>query len=286
MKKEILQGQKTCDETVASLFRSSYFLGKQSLPYSKFSALCKLLVTVKSPMTLSMYQDEKYCADLMMCISVVIQKRVFAHVKKSAFYGVMIDESTDISVTRHLVVFATIIEENLPVTLFFGLVQIEECKNDSTMIYETLISSIRKWGLDLKKFVGFGSDCARTMVGNSRGVDAQIKEKVNPYILACHCVAHRTNLVDLDAAKSPDCKVISFQVDSQLNSIAGFFNKSSKHKHVLSKLQEEFIDVKKLMKRYHKIRWLSQWQAVTTLCESLDSVLTGITGASTININI
>jgi hypothetical protein len=64
-------------------------------------------------------------------------------------------------------VFATIIEEGLPVTLFLGLLQIEEDKKDSIMIYETLISSIRKWGLDLKKFVGFGSDGVSTMVGNS-----------------------------------------------------------------------------------------------------------------------
>jgi hypothetical protein len=80
-------------------------------------------------------------------------------------------------------------------------------------------------------------------------------------------------LAALDAAKSPDCKVISSQVDSLLNLIVGFFNKSSKRKHALSKLQEEFFDVKKSMKRYHKIRWLSRWQAVTILCESLESVL-------------
>ena len=147
--------------------------------------------------------------------------------------------------------FATIIQEGLPVTLFFGLLQIEEAKKDSTMIYETLISNIRKWGLDLKKFVRFESDAVSIMVGNSRGVAAQIKEKVNPYLVACHCVAHRTNLAALDAAKSLDCKLISFQVDYLLNSIAGFFNKSSKRKHALSKLQEEFFDVKKSMERYH-----------------------------------
>jgi hypothetical protein len=37
----------------------------------------------------------------------------------------MIDESTDISVTGHLVVFATIIEEGVPLTVFLGLLEIE-----------------------------------------------------------------------------------------------------------------------------------------------------------------
>ena len=34
----------------------------------------------------------------------------------------MIDESTDISVTGHLVVFLTIIEEDAPMTIFLGFI--------------------------------------------------------------------------------------------------------------------------------------------------------------------
>jgi hypothetical protein len=37
----------------------------------------------------------------------------------------MIDESTDISVTGHLVVFTTIIEEGVPLTVFLDLLRIE-----------------------------------------------------------------------------------------------------------------------------------------------------------------
>ncbi len=39
------------------------------------------------------------------------------------------------------------------------------------------------------------------------------------------------------------------------------------------RLQEELADSTKCLKRYHKIRWLSRWQAVTTLCDSLGNVL-------------
>lgn len=37
----------------------------------------------------------------------------------------MIDESTDISATGYLVIFASIIEEGLPVTLFLGLLHLD-----------------------------------------------------------------------------------------------------------------------------------------------------------------
>jgi len=53
------------------------------------------------------------------------------------------------------------------------------------------------------------------------------------------------NLVAFDVAKVLDSKFMSSKVDSLLNSVASFFNKSSKYKHVLTSLQEEFFDVEK-----------------------------------------
>ena len=38
-------------------------------------------------------------------------------------------------------------------------------------------------------------------------------------------------------------------------------------------LQDELNDANKTLKRYHKICWLSRFQVVTTLCDSLESVL-------------
>ena len=50
--------------------------------------------------------------------------------------------------------------------------------------------------------------------------------------------------------------------------------KSSKAKCHLAVLQKELYDAQKSLKRYQKIRWLSTWQSVTTLCDTLESVLT------------
>ena len=75
------------------------------------------------------------------------------------------------------------------------------------------------------------------MVGSQTGVSTRLKE-VNPFLLICHCVAHRTNLAALDAAKTPDCKVTSTEIDILINSISSFFHKSSKRKHTLTTLQK------------------------------------------------
>jgi hypothetical protein len=184
----------------------------------------------------------------------------------------MIDESTNISVKGHLVVFATFLEGGLPLTCLLGLLWIVDGKKDSKVIFDTLITAMKTWGLDMEKCVGFGSDGAATMVGKNSSVATFLK-KVNPFLTSTHCVAHKTNLAALEASKNESCKDMSSEVDSMLNTLAGHLKKSCKRKTVVQALQNELHDAQKILKRYHKIRWLSRWQVVTTLCDSLESVI-------------
>ena len=77
MEKTIFSGQRVCNEVLHNLFKGAYFTRKQSIPYSKFPTLCKLLMFVKTLISSSMYQDEKTCMDLIWSILVVIQKKQF-----------------------------------------------------------------------------------------------------------------------------------------------------------------------------------------------------------------
>ena len=61
------------------------------------------------------------------------------------------------------------------------------------------------------------------MVGFQTGVSTRLRKEVNPFLLACHCVAHRTNFVALDAFKTPNCKILSTEIDVLINSILNFF---------------------------------------------------------------
>jgi len=55
----------------------------------------------------------------------------------------MIDESIDVSVTCHIVVFACFLEDGLRVIIFLGLIQIEDGKKDSKDIYEPLLAAMK-----------------------------------------------------------------------------------------------------------------------------------------------
>ena len=178
-------------------------------------------------MTSKLYHDEKACGETIFGISNVIQRIFLEKVKDSLFFGLMIDESTDILVQGHLVVFVIFLEANLSITCFLGLLWIEDGKKDSKLIFDTLMDAVKTWGLDIKKCVGFGSDGAALMVGKTLGVAAQLK-KVNPFLTSTHCVAHRTNLAALEASKNQSCKEMSTAVDSMLNTLAGLLKNPPK----------------------------------------------------------
>jgi len=120
--------------------------------------------------------------------------------------------------------------------------------------------------------VGFGSDGCSTMVGSKSGVATRLKE-VSPFVVSVHCIAHRTNLATLQAAESSECKVVSSEIDKTINLLAVHFKKSGKKKTILHAIQKELNDAQKTLKRFHKIRWLSRSEAISTLCDSLESVL-------------
>jgi len=199
------------------------------------------------------------CADMLICISSVIQRKMLDRVQNSQYYGIMIDESTDISVTGLLVVFATFLKDGVSASVFLGLLKIPDDKKDARIIFDVLLTSLKQWGLDLERFVGFGSDGATVMLGCRNGVAAKLKKKVNPFKLFVHCVAHRTNLASLDAVGSRSCKDVSKVIDKLLNDIVAHFKKSSKAKCKLVAIKKELFDTQKTMKRYQKVQWLSRW---------------------------
>ena len=74
-----------CDDTLITLFRSAYFLAKETVPLTKFSSLCKLFLRSKSNITESLYPDKKSCAEMMFYISNVIQKKNLDRIRDSNF---------------------------------------------------------------------------------------------------------------------------------------------------------------------------------------------------------
>ena len=138
MEKMMHQVTKSYDEALLTLFRAAYYLGRETIPFCKYSALCDLPLTCKLPIINGLYHNEKSYAEMIYCISTIIHKKKLNRIRDSKFFGLMIDESTDISSTGHVVVFGTFVEEGLPISVFLGLFEVPNGKKDDGLIFEGL----------------------------------------------------------------------------------------------------------------------------------------------------
>jgi hypothetical protein len=137
MEQQVKKASEACNEALLSLMRAACYVDTSLTPFARFPELYKLLVSVKACITESLYHDEKSCSGMILCISSIMQKSILNRVRDAKFFGIMIDESTDVSVTGHLVVFATFVEDGEVACVFLGLLGIKDGKKDVALIFET-----------------------------------------------------------------------------------------------------------------------------------------------------
>ena len=128
-----------------------------------------------------------------------ITNEIEKEIQQTRFLSVLVDESTDISVTQKLVVCVRFVTEDfLPKTRF--LKNLSDGK--AATILDTLKAVLAEKRLPhhvLSKVFGLGSDGAAVMTGVKGGVSGLVK-KENPMIVNVHCLAHRLVLCTSQAA--------------------------------------------------------------------------------------
>ena len=111
-----------------------------------------------------------------------------------------VDESTDISVKKYLILYFKYrpVNSNEYRTSFGGMLQLEAC--DATSTVTAIKEFYKKHKLDLNKMIMFTSDGASVMLGKINGVAAQLRKDV-PHLVQQHCVSHREDLGLCDSWK-------------------------------------------------------------------------------------
>ena len=134
------------------------------------------------------YTSERIVQELVGILARQIEDAQLAALSHSLFYGFMIDESTDISVTKQLVLYGRYVTEaGEPCSSFLKIVDLVAGTAEAIRAYTT------DKELAFSKLMGFGSDGASVMTGRLSGVATRL-HRSNPYLVAIHCVAHRLAL--------------------------------------------------------------------------------------------
>ena len=179
------------------LFRATYFVAKELRPNSAVNSELRFLKLCGVTDTVSDIHNEsvKHVQDSLLH---VIEQDLKARIQDSQYYGIIVDESTDLSIHKKLVIYVRYVSEGEMNTELLGNIRIADGKAET--INSEIRNTLLNMGLEVSNCVGLGSDGASVMFGRKGGLGVLLGQDA-PLLTHVHCVAHRLSLACSDAAK-------------------------------------------------------------------------------------
>ena len=259
-------------DALHKVLRNVYWLAKENMPMFKYPSMYKLLKLQGVNLEALSVHGDDYSSrtageEFLKCIVKTIEDKIDAEIKRPdvSFFSIMIDESTDITITKKLVIIMKYVDSKMNVTTtFLGNLGLKDPSVTADKLFSYMKTFIEKRGISLSSVMGFGSDGASIMTGCKNGVATQVK-RGSPFCISIHCMAHRLNLASSQAADSvPYLKALQ-QVFTDL---FRYFHQSSCRTGELAAIQAilELPEVK--LKEVYEIRWIAFYSALEAVYKS------------------
>lgn len=133
-------------------------------------------------------------------------------------YSLILDESTDISVTKllGLVVRYVSLSQKKIISTFLSLVPIKS--GTAVDVASAVIDTLNSFGLNPNNLLGIGTDNASTMIGVNNGVHALLKRDLNlPNLILIKCTCHSIQLAVTHASEDTLPRNIEFLIRETYN---------------------------------------------------------------------
>ncbi|XP_071054694.1 zinc finger BED domain-containing protein 5-like [Onthophagus taurus] len=192
-----------------------------------------------------------------------VENEIIMRIRKSKFFSLQLDESTDCQNVAQLICLAKYEYKNEVVDDFLFCKELQRTTGEE--IFKSVNSYITGNNISWENCVGVCSDGARAMVGKHSELLARIKE-VSPNVTWVHCMIHREAVVsknmppNLMSVLDTGVKIINFIKACPLNSrIFAHICKEmgSEHQHLLL---------------HTEVRWLLRGRVLTRLFELKEEV--------------
>lgn len=128
---------------------------------------------------LSVYANDKRCVEFIKFIAQSIKESIIADIKKSEFYSILLDSSTDKSTTVQLVLYAKYCIDGELKESFLGIVELNSATAEE--YFQAVQVELKEYGLhwnETEKLVGLGTDGVASMIGCTNGLATKIKKEV------------------------------------------------------------------------------------------------------------
>lgn len=183
-----------------------YFLAKQEIAHTTtFTPLINLGKSIGATylgeiaMSQNMkYTLERFMQEIVLALAETVHEPIKEELQSSPVFSLMIDETTDVSILKQMIIYCHYMCKGEVKTCFIGIIELADGK--AVTITDALLEFCGKMELDVRKqLFALGSDGASVMLGCKGGVSKLMKDCV-PYLIANHCIAHRLALACGQAA--------------------------------------------------------------------------------------
>lgn len=263
--------ESTCinaTESEIHLFRTTYFVAKENLPNSFVNSQLKFL---KMSGVDAQFQDlhSDTINGVQQSLLEVIDLNMKKELQDAKQYGIIVDESTDLSVNKNLIMYIRYVHSATGeiITKLVGNVRIPD--GTAATIVREVIQKLKVLGLQTVNLVGLGSDGASVMFGCKGGVGKLLREHA-PHMTHIHCVAHRLALACSDAAK--DIPFLRTYKDT-LKNLYIHVTGSGVRTYKLESMQQIMEEPHLKLKDPISIRWLSMENAVKVIHRCYGSIV-------------
>lgn len=213
------------------------------------------------------WRSKNYGFEFVECINAVIKKEYFDEFRKSRFHTLIVDESTDISVQKILILYVKYRYGMNYKTIFAGIIKL--CSCDSNSIFSALKKFYSDNEINIQNMVMFTSDGAAVMLGKKNGVAAMLKREIN-HLTEQHCVAHREDLGIDDAWKQVS---IMQDIETLLKTTYTMFSRSSVKKGQFEELSKFMESDVVSFRPINEVRWLSRHFAVSAFVRNYNVLI-------------
>ncbi|KAH7439136.1 hypothetical protein KP509_04G046900 [Ceratopteris richardii] len=246
------------------------FCALEDIPLEKYPSHCRLLRDLGTP-SMPSYINAVLGREMLIVIHDYVKLQLMFEIRSSLFYSLLIDESTDRTIHKHLIIYILYITNWGKSHVKCDFVELLAVENGSAKcIYDVVTKFLSDNMLDMHKLIAIATDGASVMIGHKTGIVVRFQESM-PYIMGVDCIAHRQALAAKDGFIT-HAHVYAF-VDKVANKVYSWLGKSSKRHDELWKIMSEYgmLDVKAL--QIHSIRWLSRGQVMERLVNMMPTIL-------------
>ncbi|XP_062521178.1 zinc finger MYM-type protein 1-like [Corticium candelabrum] len=205
-----------------------------------------------------------------------IQQSIVYELRTSGMYGLICDETTDVSRQEQMSICVRYVSESMTVKeRFLGFWPAES--TDGKSLFNLLNQALNELGIPVGQMRAQCYDGASNMRGRYKGVCTRFQE-VEKRALYIHCHAHVLNLTLANACSAvQDIRNVLGVVNSLYKLLEGSAKRHSRFQAIQEKLGGSSVTLKRLC----ETRWSSRYEAVHAIKSSFDAIINTLEAIST-----